>query len=834
MTEHPLHRLQNDPDLFCRAILGVKLWSKQVDIANAVRSNRRTAVQSGHNVGKDLRLDTIVPNASGKRTMGDLEVGDVVFDETGEPCNVTAVYDHADNRCFRITFANGVEVVAGEEHEWYCESASERRKVLRGKDQRPGKVRTTLEMFEGNVAPRRGANMWSVPVVSGPVQYPEADLPLDPYVFGVWLGDGSRRSGMITNIDEDVWSEIRGRGLELGPLCVRRQTRTVYGIITTLKKMGVERSKVVPLAYLTASATQRMDLLRGLLDTDGSCGKNGRIEFTSTDEHLAETVFSLASSLGFRPNKPRRNVSKLNGVRKKDRFRVTFMAGERCFNIRRKADRQKTPGPRCRHHIITSIVEVDSEPTRCITVDSPSHLFLCTAAHIPTHNSFVTACICLWFVSCFPKAVVLTTANNLMQVDTVLWKEIRRLHKNAIWPIGGSFKPRKSEFEIEYEKEIDGRIVYEKSKMFGFSPGNTDSVNGHHEDNLLIVFDEAQGLHDTMTWDAFSSMMTSSNAHQLVIGNPLYSYGPFRQCFRDDKWAKEQISCLEHPNYVQQKQIVEGALTYESIEEYRLDPIKGPGSEYWDTRIAGAFPLISGAAYMPEIFLHRCEEAKLDPDLALQGRYIGYDVSGFGNDKSVVVVIVDGVVAHFEALPRLSAQDQALAVRVIAAQHQVPEEHVNYDPHGGPGGDVTRAFESMGFNANPVGLSPDPVGDWDHYYPGERAAHLFMNRRTELHWVFRKVCEEGRLSIPSRAVRILEQESCELLYGFSPTSGMLYIEAKKRYKERKGGRSPDYNDAIVLAMARCFKPKDTSMGGAHRTPRDDYGKDSDDDFSGGW
>lgn len=799
-AEKLIRAAQQDPVWWIREVLGVEPWSVQEEIAYSVRDHKYTCVQSGHNVGKLLTLSEYIPNASGRSCMGEIRVGDTVFDETGKPCTVTWKSEPTTpEAAYRLTFADGTSIEACSEHQWYAESDQERRRRGRYGEQQPGKVRTTQELYDGNTTPKRGKYMWSIPKLSAPVQYPEVDLPLDPYVLGVWLGDGTRGAGTITNLDDEVWRQLEGRGFSLSSVRQGKH-RTVYGLIGYLKRLGIERSKEVPEPYLRASVEQRLDLLRGLLDTDGTCGTSGRVSFCSTDKHLADAVFRLAASLGFRPNRPHRNESKLYGERKKDRYRVTFMADIPCFYIKRKAERQKPGGQRSMHHMIVSIEPCEPKPMQCISVDSPRNLYLCSDAYIPTHNTFITACICLWFHCCFPDSVVLTTANGWGQVKGVLWEEIRKLARRAKYPLGITFKPKHPESRVG-----------ENNWMFGFSPDKPDSVHGHHRDHILIVFDEAQGIQENHTWDAFSSMMTSSGARQLAIGNPIYPYGPFRQRFKDPNWSRIRVSCLDHPNYTLKRQIVPGALTYESIEEIKQDPLRGPGTLYWDTRIDGVFPSIGDDNLLPESFLTNCLNLPSFSRL-LPGRYIGFDPASYGNDRSVCCVMIDGRVVAMDSWRNAHPLESVKRVLKIALKYGVPQCNINYDAIGGVGGAIKKAFLAAKVPAHAVYVGQEPVGDWEYLFAGD-ATLQFINRRAELHWAMRRLFEDRYISVKPDFYQKLVVESCELRYGFMD-NGKLYIESKDKKFRPRMGYSPDNNDALVLALARDQKldPGNTFSG----------------------
>src|SRR5690606_17567736 len=178
--------------------------------------------------------------------------------------------------------------------------------------------------------------------VAAPLRFDQKPLPIDPYVLGVWLGDGRNNRGAIT-IDEgdfEVIREIEKRGYEFSRHYSYKRNLvygTILGIRTALRKMGLLENKHIPDVYKTASVEQRMDLLRGLMDTDGTVTKSGECRFTSVCERLARDVHELVLGLGFKahirsaPTKGRSNV-----------WIVSFKAyhDTPVFNLSRKRERQ--------------------------------------------------------------------------------------------------------------------------------------------------------------------------------------------------------------------------------------------------------------------------------------------------------------------------------------------------------------------------------------------------------------------------------------------------------------------------------------------------------------
>lgn len=266
-----------------------------------------------------------------------------------------------------------------------------------------GRVLTTSEAAEAIAS----GDVLSVPVAEG-LALPEANLPVPPYTFGAWLGDGGASGGGITTADPEIVMYVEGDGYStrLRPSSVREGnaavTHGVLGLMTGLRSAGLrapgskKATKVIPDAYLFASESQRRDLLAGLLDTDGNaCEGSAVVEFSNTNERLARDVFRLAASLGYRPTL-RSKTATLDGRDCGIAYTVGFSTDDDVFRLPRKALDHKrnrvnyTPALNEQRYI-TAIRPVESVPVRCITVDSPSHLFLAGDAMIPTHNTILAS-----------------------------------------------------------------------------------------------------------------------------------------------------------------------------------------------------------------------------------------------------------------------------------------------------------------------------------------------------------------------------------------------------------------------------------------------------------
>jgi deoxycytidine triphosphate deaminase len=304
---------------------------------------------AGRLEGKALAIDTPIPSPRGWRPMGDLRVGEYVFDENGLPTMVVAVTGTMlDRPCAEVVFSDGQIIVADLAHLWLTTSKAERK---RG---RPGSVRTTRDIADS----LRAGKEWNHHVqLAEAVNYPEQPLPIDPYTLGVWLGDGTSSKAAVTvgPGDEQILDEITGAGY------------------------------AVPEVYLRASIPQRLSLLQGLMDSDGYVDEYGRCEFVNANERIADAVVELAAGLGLRPAKRKKHVT-LDGIEQKPAYQVKFAPTVQVFRLRRKAAKIRAG----RHHLFRAITDVracEPRPVRCIQVANPSGLFLAGQGYIPTHNS---------------------------------------------------------------------------------------------------------------------------------------------------------------------------------------------------------------------------------------------------------------------------------------------------------------------------------------------------------------------------------------------------------------------------------------------------------------
>lgn len=338
-------------------------------------------------------LDAKLMTPSGWRQMGDIKIGDTVVGKDGEPTTVTGISPRKIEDCYSVTFSDGAKTECSGDHLW----------TIKGKGKAVKWATWSLAKIVGQGYGK--GNSRQIPMVD-PVITQEVDLPIDPYVFGILLGDGhfaQKGSIRLSSADEEIIDAVRleceNFGLSLdkipGDNCDYRLTAgrtfghewqgTHNPISVIIRSLGLEycrsHEKFVPDIYLNGSTGQRLALLEGLLDSDGWVNKN-TIHFSSSSKELALAVQYLVRSLGgwasfgirpFGEFKPRHEVG------------ISMPLGLVPFRLTRKAELYSNRSW-ARPRTITDISYVGKKETQCIKVAAEDGLYV-TDDFIVTHNT---------------------------------------------------------------------------------------------------------------------------------------------------------------------------------------------------------------------------------------------------------------------------------------------------------------------------------------------------------------------------------------------------------------------------------------------------------------
>jgi len=384
---------------------------------DGLRQYQRSLLAIPRKNGKALALDTPVLTAAGWKTMGTVDVGDEVFHPSGYRTRVVAVSEVMHGRpCYAMSFTRGETIVADAEHLWKTTSAvgkplSGQRRGLKRGDCGGEAIRRTAEIASTVWSNSRRQSNHRIPVCSA-IEMPAASLPVDPYVFGLWLGDGSKTQAAMAvgGGDEETIENIRDSGYQtrVKPRLINGRTHytvSIAGVDTPdgervlnhLRSMGVFANKHIPRIYVESSVNQRLSLLQGLMDSDGYCSKDGLCVFVNNNKAIVDGIAEVVRSLGMKAvvkTKPSRSGGKDYGLM----YNVVFTPWlpTQVFRLSRKQNNvrclpKKTT--KTRFHYIQSCEPADSVPVRCIQVEAADGMFLVGRSLIPTHNSSMCAVV---------------------------------------------------------------------------------------------------------------------------------------------------------------------------------------------------------------------------------------------------------------------------------------------------------------------------------------------------------------------------------------------------------------------------------------------------------
>lgn len=507
---------------------------------------------AGRGTGKALALDTPIPLSDGWTTMEKVKIGDRLLSMDGTITQVTYVSPvQLGNLCFRVTFNDGSSVIADADHQWVTQNYLERRRLKRERVAgAPGHrywSSNRIDIFEGiRTTKELEASNHSMPVAK-PLQLRERQLPVDPYVFGAWLGDGDSKYCTICGVDDQIFDEIakiypiveckrdpRQPNLRAAKIGWEPHKATRDGWIAQgpfyrpLRDMGVVGAgkKRIPQQFLRGSVAQRLALLQGLMDTDGTSGTRGNdcgIGFVN--KQLADDTYELIVSLGHRAYRNEKQVTARGGGTRTF-YGIGFIADPDLppFRLKRKLERipprtgkghSLGAERRARLRYVKSVEEIPSVPVRCISVDHPSETYLCGTSMLVTHNTRAGAEDISEFTFQNPDSrigLVSSTGDDVR--DTMVEGE------SGILSVIPAEALRGGSVSTGWNRSLMELYFANGSRCKGFSAESPERLRGpqHHR---AWMDEPASWRHGIETWDmAMFGLRLGANPKAIVTGTP--------------------------------------------------------------------------------------------------------------------------------------------------------------------------------------------------------------------------------------------------------------------------------------------------------------------------
>lgn len=346
--------------------------------------------------GKLISDDTPVLTDVGWKNHGDLKVGDYVYDYDGLPVMVTHVFpkNYANKR---VWFTDGSYIDCHENHEW----------VIFDKHKGRERIAETKDLVNTEIIDKKSGKKrycYQIPLYQ-PLVGDIKELPVQPYTLGAWLGDGRNQNPDICGAKEDyaIVQSIIDDGYDVSWHTTHKDTKVEYygfkGLRQDLQKLGMCHSrkrveKHIPDIYMCASIPQRLELLAGLIDTDGCLSKKEhRYSFSTTEELLKEDFVSLVSTFGWRccvtEEQPHETSSGIHG-----RKVVYIISFNPTYPIPCRLKRKQLfEFSKRRRVAIKKIEDIEPKQGNCISVQGG--LYRVGRRCIPTHNST----LCIFFMS---------------------------------------------------------------------------------------------------------------------------------------------------------------------------------------------------------------------------------------------------------------------------------------------------------------------------------------------------------------------------------------------------------------------------------------------------
>ncbi len=515
--------------------------------SDGLRRFRRAYVEVPRKNGKALDVDTAVVTTTGWKRHGDLQLGDLVFAPNGAPVRVLAATEPYAGPCYSVVFSDKAVIYAHGEHEWLTERTwyTKRRRGPNNGELPPVTTRELRETIAGGA---RGDLVHSIPVARA-LDLPEAELVIDPYALGAWLGDGTATCARLTCCEDEILAELERRGYAPEQKSVDSLYLIGRGFMQrTLREMGLLGDKRIPGSYLRASQRQRMDLLRGLMDTDGYVSSAGQCEIVQVKADLFGDIVELLRTLGYKPTVTV-DRAQLDGRDCGPRYRVQFWptAEDAPATLTRKLQRLRHSSARRTRSETRQVVNVEPAGDRlvnCIQVEGG--VYLAGEAMVPTHNSTLAAGVGLYMMVADgePGAEVYSAGTKRDQAK-ISWSEAVRMVKAS---------PGLSKMIRHYRASDNLSIEATASKFMplGADADTMDGLNVH-----CAIIDELHAHRTRMVVDVldtatsarrqpliFEITTAGSDQSSICYEHHDYSAKLLANSIEDDSWFAF-IACLD-------------------------------------------------------------------------------------------------------------------------------------------------------------------------------------------------------------------------------------------------------------------------------------------------
>ncbi len=425
-----------------KLLLGIELHPIQIAVLQEFWHRSFPMFVASRGFGKMLKPDELIRVKNGWKRMEDIVIGDIIYGGDGK---LTKVIDKTPLQknlvMYRLTLRDGRTIDACEDHQWKVFSQKTRKWEVK-------KTKEILDFKRPRIGEKSNGTeyLYALPINKPLIEEKEKTLELHPYVLGVLLGDGCLTQKRITfsNKDKEIVNRVNSLlpdgytvsshkdGINHGINCGNNQP--FYKI---LQKLGLFKTnsstKFIPQNYLYGSYQQKLELLRGLMDTDGYSNGQSVIEYYTISSQLSEDVLNLARSLGIHC-KIQIKPSMYNGKKYKDCYRISMYTQLDIFTLERKLNYlqhtiSKQGQSKYEKVFITDIKRIENSDGYCIMVDNYDHTYI-TKDYIVTHNSFTLALYAILKCVFYPGTKIVIVGAAFRQ-SKIIFEYMENIWRNS-------------------------------------------------------------------------------------------------------------------------------------------------------------------------------------------------------------------------------------------------------------------------------------------------------------------------------------------------------------------------------------------------------------------
>jgi len=506
--EHLIERiawLMMRPEYFsfaCKHIMNIELSPFQALILAEVWNRKFPMLIGSRGLGKLLRPNEKIRVKNGWKTMENIVVGDKVYGSDGKLCNVIHKTDLQKNvKMYKITLRDGRTIDCCEDHMWKVWSKNKNRgeevvwSELKTKDMAQNFFWVRKDS-KSKVPKLTKEYRYALPVNMPLVDEEESDLPIHPYVVGVLLGDGTLTGKQIvlTSLDQDLIERFESflpEGYKLSQSSegkdyrIIRKSKDIPAFHHLCKEAGIwghnSHTKFIPEKYRFSSYAQKLELIKGLMDTDGYSSKS-TIEYYTVSDALCSDFIEVLRSLGISCRRAIKQ-SWFNKKRYADCHRVRVYTDKPVFSIERKLSylshvKSKAGQSKYEKVFITNIEQIENGDGYCIQVDSPDKTYI-TKDYIVTHNSFLLSVYALLRALFMPRRKIIIVGAAFRQ-SKVIFEYMDTILKNA--PVlrdlcGNNSGPR---------RDVDRCVMYINDSIITALPlGDGQKIRGQRAHDII-------------------------------------------------------------------------------------------------------------------------------------------------------------------------------------------------------------------------------------------------------------------------------------------------------------------------------------------------------------